>query len=331
MANAPRVPMPATVTEGFNQVANNQRGEAQTGATLNRVGEITDASPGGANYAGPDVPLPAVPAVPWSFSKDWVGDLNASLQQSGRPALPPEIAAALKTVANQERENAANAFQPGLGTQFRQNNESYARALPVLDRLYRMGGEPVGTTGRFTDVPREQDVARQLTGNLQSPEYLSDILNHPDFPAANRLNAVGQLVSTLGNQGSAANFRPEKFATDYTGTGGARPSVEALSTGPSGAPLATTNVLDNAAQVAQNYSTPTSRFGLIKSLGSAAAVAKLMELSSRAIEHLAPWKPAQYLGVPQLGRWYSSLLESDALKRAMANQPQNWLRRSGGG
>ena len=318
------VPLRNTVQTGFDQVANNARSEQATDATLDKVGEIIRNSPGGSRYAGPDVPLPSEPITPWSFTKDWVGELNQGLQSSGKPPIPDDIAAALKAAANQDRENAANAVQPGLGDTFRQNNEAYARLQPTLDKLYRMGGEPLGVSGQFKDVPREQDIARQFTGNIQSPEYLADTLLNPNFPTSQRLNAVGQYVSTLGNQGGADNFRPEKFVTDYRGTTGARPTIEALSVGPNGAPLATTNVLDNAADVARNYSTPTSRFGLSKSLGATLGVAKLMELTGRGLEHIIPWKPGQYAGTLQMGRAYANMLESEAMKRAMANQPQNW-------
>jgi hypothetical protein len=339
MATAPRVPMSQTVQTAYDLTGNNLRGVPETAATRERVGDIVAASPGGSNYAGPEVPLPARPAVPWTNAKDFVSNLTASLAQSGRPALPPDIAAALKTVANQERENAANAWQPGLGDAFRTANENYARAQPTLQQFGKIGGTPIGnappagappgTMQPFENVPPEHVAAQALTGNLQSPDYLSSILMHPDFPEAQRLNAVGQLVSTLGNQGDASNFRPEKFVTDWRGAGGtknkgAQPAVEALSATSSGQPLAGTDVLNNAANIAENFSTPTSRFGLIKSLGAAATVAKLMELGGKGIEYATHFKPAQYVGVPLFARTLSAGLESDPMRRALAGQPQNW-------
>ena len=312
------VPVASTISAGANAVSGNQRGIPETTATWDRLGDLQNAAPGGADYNRAPVPLPAMPTVPWSNLKDWVGGLNASLQSSGRPALPDDIATALKAAANLSRAQAAEAVQPGAGAQFLANNESYARSLVDQDQLSRFAGEPLGSSGQFTNVPGEQSVAGQVTNNLQSPGALA-ILSHPAFPADARLNVAGQVTSTLGNA-SQGGFRPERFADQY---GAARPGLEALTGGPTGqtAPL---DVLDQAATIGQNFSTPPSRYGLIKSLGGAGTVATATGLTSRAIEHAAPWKPAQYLGVPQMGRWYASMLENPALKRAMAGQPQDW-------
>jgi hypothetical protein len=302
----------------MNEVSNNQRGQAETAATLDRVNELRADAPGGSNYRRQSVPLPAIPSVPWSNLKDWVGNLTASLQSSGRPALPNDIAAALKAAANQERERAADAASPGAGAQFRQNNESYARALQHLDQLLPLSGEPLGASGRFADTPPEQRVAYAMTGKMQSPSDL-EIFSHPAFPAEARLNAAGQHVSTLGNS-SQGGFRPEKFVDEYRA---AHPGLEELAH-VKGQPLAALNVLDNASRLGENFSTPTSRFGLIKSLGAAAAVAKAMELTGKGIEYASGVPALKWIGTPALGRLYSEGLESEPVARAMAGQPQNW-------
>ena len=331
------VPLPETVNTGVKAVANQARGEAETAAANAKIGEITNVSPGIGTQTSrfpPDTPLPALPSMPWTRTQDWVANIRKSLNQND-PVLPGDIADSLKKIANTERERAAEAAAPGVGgQQFRTANESYARSLLDQEQLARFAGEPLGTSGapntKFTGTPGEETASNLVTNNLQSPTgpELSAVA-HPDFPNHLRLNALGQVVSTLGNTGGPGNvsggFRPERFVNDWKG---AQPGVEALATagiapGVGSAPAAL-NTLDQMADVASNYSTPTSRYGVIKSFGTAAAVAEMMRATARLYEHVIPWKASQYAMVPQMGRYYASLMESDAFRRALAKQPQNW-------
>ena len=331
------VPLPETVNTGVKAVANQARGEAETAATNAKIGEITDVTPGIGTQTSrfpPDTPLPALPSMPWTRTQDWVANIRKSLNQND-PVLPGDIADSLKKIANSERERAAEAAAPGVGgQQFRTANESYARSLLDQEQLARFAGEPLGTSGapntKFTGTPGEETASNLVTNNLQSPTgpELSAVA-HPDFPNHLRLNALGQVVSTLGNTGGPGNvsggFRPERFVNDWKG---AQPGVEALATagiepGVGSAPAAL-DTLDQMADVASNYSTPTSRYGVIKSFGTAAAVAEMMRATARLYEHVIPWKASQYAMVPQMGRYYASLMESDAFRRALAKQPQNW-------
>jgi len=327
------VPLPDTVTAGINAVANQARGEGPTAATNAKIGEITDVTPGiGHNSSrfGPNPVLPALPSMPWTRTQDWVADLRRSLNQN-TPVLPGDIADTLKKIANAERERAAEAAAPGVGgALFRNVNESYAKSMLDQAQLERFAGEPLGTSGapgtKFTGTPGEATAAGRVTNNLQSPNSPEiSAITHPDFPQHARLNAAGQIVSTFGDTGGPGNvsggFRPERFVNDYRGS---QPGVEALTlSGGQGAPAAL-NTLDQMADVASNYSTPTSRYGVVKSFGTAAAVAKMMEMTARLYENIIPWKASEFLAVPQLGRWYANMLESDAFRRALAKQPQNW-------
>ena len=327
------VPLPDTVNTGIKAVADQARGEGPTAATNAKIGEITNVTPGlgqNAGRFGPNPALPALPSMPWTRTQDWVADIRKSLNQN-TPVLPGDIADALKKTANLERERAAETAAPGVGgALFRRANTSYAQSLLDQAQLERFAGEPLGTSGapgtRFTGVPGEETAANLVTNNLQSPTGPEiSAITHPDFPQANRLNAAGQIVSRLGNTGGPSNvsagFRPERFVNDYNA---AQPGLEALTTsGNQGMPAAL-NTLDQMRDVASNYSTPTSRYGVVKSFGTAAAVAKAMELTSRLYENIIPWKASQYLMVPQMGRWYANALESDAFRRALARQPQNW-------
>ena len=316
------VPVPNTISIGMNLVANNARSPDVTSATLSRVGDLQNDAPGGANYNRAPVPLPAVPTVPWSNVKDWVGGLNTTLNSSGRAALPPDIANVLKIVANQERERAADAVSPGAGAQFRQNNEAYARSLEDRAALETYAGEPLGQSGRFVNVPGEARAAGQMTGNMQSPSNLSPLV-HPAFPQDARLNAAGQFVSSLGGApaGSAGGaFRPERFASDLNA---ARPGLNVLT---QGANPAAGDVLSNAATIGGSTVAPTTGTvgGLLGHIGTGLGVAKGLDVASRVFENVIPWKPAQYVGIPQLARAMASGLESDAMKRAMAGQYQDW-------
>ena len=322
------VPVTNTVNTGINAVAGNQRGDTATDATNARVNELINASPGGANYQRADVPLPAQPSVTWSHLTDWVGQLNDSLGKSGMKPLPDDIAVALKDAANADREAAANAQSPGAGAMFRENNLVYAKAQAALDQLRKMGGDELGTSGEFKNVPTQQQADAYLKGRMQSPDSLDQTLLHPAFPANARLNVAAQIISTLGDTGSsgtASGFRPEAFANQYGGgKAGVRPTLDALLTGQSGQPAAATNLLDNLKTVAEHFSTPTSRFGLIKSLGSAEVVRKGLEGAGKVVEHLLPWGGAKYAAIPQIGRGMSAMLESDAVRRSMGGQPQEW-------
>ena len=322
------VPVTNTVMTGVNAIKGNQRSDSATEATGQRVGELINSSPGGVNYQRADVPLPAQPSVTWSHLTDWVGELNDSLGKSGMKALPDDIAAALKDAANADREAAANAQSPGAGAMFRENNVVYAKAQAALDQLRQMAGTELGSSGEFKDVPTQQAAAAYLKSRMQSPDSLDQTLLHPAFPANARLNAAAQIIATLGDTGTggtASGFRPEAFANQYGGgKAGQRPTIDALLTGQSGQPAGATNLLDNLRTVAEHFSTPTSRFGLIKSLGSAELVRKIMEFGGSAVEHVLPWKAANYLGAPQIGRAMSAMLESEAVRRSMGGQPQDY-------
>ena len=322
------VPVTNTVMTGVNAIKGNQRSDSATEATGQRVGELINSSPGGVNYQRADVPLPAQPSVTWSHLTDWVGELNDSLGKSGMKALPDDIANALKDAANADREAAANAQSPGAGAMFRENNVVYAKAQAALDQLRQMAGTELGSSGEFRDVPTQQAAAAYLKSRMQSPDSLDQTLLHPAFPANARLNAAAQIIATLGDtgtSGTASGFRPEAFANQYGGgKAGQRPTIDALLTGQSGQPAGATSLLDNLRTVAEHFSTPTSRFGLIKSLGSAELVRKILELGGKTVEHVLPWKAANYLGAPQIGRGMSAMLESEAVRRAMGGQPQDW-------
>ena len=311
------------------------RSDRTRAAGQDRLSEITGSSPGGPNYdegpggfPRPDVPLPAQPSLTWDHISEMVTEFNDSLAKSGRPALPPDVAAAFKDAANQAREDAANAQSPGAGAQFRQNNEVYAKAQAALDQLRQMAGTELGSSGQFKDVPTQQAAAAYLKSRMQSPDSLDQTLLHPAFPADARLNAAAQIIATLGDTGTggtASGFRPEAFANQYGGgKAGQRPTIDALLSGQSGQPAAATQLLDSLRAIAEHFSTPTSRFGLMKSLGSAELVRKVMEGIGKGVEHYIAWKPAQYLFGPQIGRGLTSALSSEDVTRAMGGQPAIW-------
>ena len=313
------------------------RSDTTRAAGQSRLDEIANSSPGGPNYGPggsgymrPDVPLPSQPSLTWNHISDMVSELNDSLGKSGRPALPHDVADALKDAANQARQDAANAQSPGAGAQFRLNNVVYARAQAALEQLRQMAGQELGSSGVFKDVPTQQAAASYLKSRMQSPDSLNQTLLHPAFPQDARLNAAAQIIATLGEPqggGTSGGFRPEAFVNQYGDSGkGQRPTLDALLVGGSGnaQPAAATGLLDSLRTIAEHFSTPTSRFGLIKSLGSAELVRKGLEGAGKVVEHLLPWKAASYLGVPQIGRGMSSMLNSDAVTRAMGGQPQVW-------
>jgi hypothetical protein len=257
-----------------------------------------------------------------------VTEFNDTLAKSGRPALAPDVAAAFKAAANQSRQDALDAQSPGAGAQFRENNVVYARAQAALEQLRQMAGEELGSSGRFKDVPTQQQADAYLKARMQSPDSLDQTLLHPAYPQDNRLNAAAQIIATLGDPttgGTSGGFRPEAFANQYgSGARGQRPTIDALLTGGQGGgqPAAATSLLDNLRTVAENYGPATSRFGLIKSLGSAEVVRKVLEGVSRGVEHIMG--PNKVPVVAQIGRGMSAMLNSDAVRRGQGGQPQNW-------
>jgi hypothetical protein len=295
-----------------------KRGDVETEATRRALSELT----------GPD--------MSWSGLSDVVSRLNESFAKSGRQPLPADIAAAFKDAANAEKEATATAIDPGNpnanpsrpsgGAQFRQNNETYARAQEALDRLQKIGGDPLGQTGRFTDVPDERTVYSQLQSRLQSPSNFNLDYTHPAFPAQTRANIVGQLISRLGeneSKGPVSGFRPETFGKfGYGGAADTRPGIAELLGNPSGAPPQALNVLDQAARAAQNVSTQPQRFGLIKGLNTSAMVQRGIEKVAQLARVLSPTGATPITAL--VGRSLSNALESAPVKRAMANQPLDW-------
>jgi hypothetical protein len=295
-----------------------KRGDVETEATRRALSELT----------GPD--------MSWSGLSDVVSRLNESFQKSGRQPLPADIAAAFKDAANAEKETTATGIDPGNpnavpprlsgGAQFRQNTETYARAQEALDKLQNIGGEPLGQTGRFTDVPDERTVYSQLQSRLQSPSNFALDYTHPAFPAQTRANIAGQLISRLGeneSKGPVSGFRPETFSKfGYGGAADTRPGIAELLGSTAGAPTAPLNVLDQAARAAQNTTTQPQRFGLIKGLNTAAMVQRGIEKVAQLARLISPAGSTAITSV--VGRGLANTLESEPVKRAMANQPLDW-------
>jgi hypothetical protein len=315
------VPLRGTYDETRAQTRGNRFDTGLTNEIRGIGDEIASQSPGGPAYErNPNVPLPAEPSLPWSNISNMVTRWNEAF---GSGNIPDHVLSALKTVANLERERAADAMSPGAGAQFRQNNIAYAQAIERLNALLPIGGRERGVTNQFENVPKEQTAAGEVTRNMQSPSYFEHTLLDPRFPAADRLNIAGQIVSGLGNYGSPPDLRPEYFPGQYSGKTGVRPGLEALTTQPSGAPHPAMRILDAADQISRQYMPPTSRFGLTKNLGTAAVVGKLVEKTGDLAAYLSQIPAAKVLGVP-LARLYTQGLESEALRRAMARQPQDW-------
>jgi hypothetical protein len=322
-----RVPLTDTVMTALQAVAGGKRGTPETEAARAVANDIIEQSPGGSRYEGPDVPLPAQPNMTWSAITDLVGHLTDTLAQSGKTALPGDIADNIKKAANAEREAAANAQSPNAGATFRANNEIYARAQEALDKLRKFAGEEIGRDGRFANVPKEQAAAQILKSSLQSPESYGQTLTHPMYPQDARLHAAAQIISQLGESttgGTSSGFRPETFANQTAEGGRAtqRPGLDELMTSRSGQPHTAQALLDALNQVAARFTTPTSRFGLIKSLGTAEAVRKALEYADKFTESLAGMKIP--VVAPATARVMSNVLENEATKNAMANRPQDY-------
>ena len=325
------VPLPNTVNTARSEVANERRGDVETAATHDIANQILNVSPGlGPNtsrFGANQPPLPALPSMPWSRVDDMLHGIRQALENE--TGLPSDIADTLKTVANQEREAAAEAAAPGYGgAQFRQLNESYAKYIADKEQLAKFAGKNLGGTGGFErgSVPGEETAANLVTSRMQSPsDPVMEALQLPEFAAEARRNVAGQIASGFGNVGKkgtvGGGFRPEQFVNDLAAN---RPGLEALATGPGGQPSAAMGTLENAAKIAQNFSPKTSRTGLQQTLGASGVVAKALEGHARALEWLSGWKGSGYVGVPLLARAYATALESDPLKRAMMQQPQNW-------
>lgn len=287
------------------------------GAVSSVASELASMAPGGANYSAARGPVPPLPQptmeVPWSAVKDFRSGLKYQLG-TGDLRVPDNLIADVKDATTAAMQRAAQGA--GVGNQFDVASRNYAEMRPTLKTLQGVGGTPLGTTGDFQGAKPEGTAFTSVLGrNLQNPSAIEPFVNN--MPSDYWRRAAGQFVSTLGNS-KQGDFRPEHFYDQWKGI--SAPVQTQLVQSASGRPLDALHQLNNAATVAQNFSTPTSRHGLMSSLGAGAA-------TGAVLGH------AGMLGSTLLGGVGGALapaaaaygiargLEAPTMKRAMASQP----------
>lgn len=314
----------APVVAGTNTMLQGNRTTPQFAQPVREsVAGLGSMAPGGPEYDPSRGPVPPLPQptmdVPFSAVKDYRTGLNYGLNTgTGDIRVPGNLTANVRDLTTTAMRNAA--AQAGRLPEFETASAVTQQVNPIREALTRVGGKPIGDTGQFEDVPGESSAYNRAIGsNLQSPSTMEPILSN--MPFENRRVAAGQYISRLGTT-KQGDFRPEDFYHQWqqaTGEG----ARDLLTQGPSGGPSAELRNLHNAATVAQNFSTPTSRHGLMSSLGAARAVDLLLHGAGAAGGAMLGGIPGAVIGAavpPSLVYGASRGLESPAMKTAMAGR-----------
>ena len=296
------------------------------------LGEATDFAPGGPMYdertRGPTPPLPqSTLNVPWSVAKDVGTQLKNRVRAAAQQGLsiPDTMVAALKDSVNAAMARATQSA--GLRGIYDKARTSYAEMKPILDRLYSVGGKPVGDTGSFEKTMGSGEAARNvLYANRQNSDALAPFADSSTFPNADWRRATGQWIGTMGNA-DQGTFRPEHFYRDWTGSkpgeGLSDKVQQQVTQGPGGQPLGVADTLSRLANVAKNVVTPISRHGLMSGLGAAAAVEAVMR-AAEGMGHAIMPPGFGFLGgaaaPTALGYGLAKGVESEPYKRGATGQ-----------
>jgi hypothetical protein len=231
--------------------------------------------------------------VPWSVAKDARTQTRQDLG-TGPIQVPQNWDVQIKGQLTDAMRLAS--MRAGQGHLFDEANTRYAQLQPVLDRLYDIGGRPVGG-GAFRDSMNEAQAARELTKGFQSPSEMENLADSRYFPSENFRRAAGQHISTMGET-KQESFRPEKFYEDVNKKV-SPDSLSMLTQGPTGGPSVGAGRLLDASTVASNYSTPIARHNLIQSAGTALAVNHVLN-SLGKFGYPAAWLVARGMESPQM-------------------------------
>jgi hypothetical protein len=250
------------------------------------------------------------------------GRLRAAAQ-SGL-SVPDNIVSALKAATIDTMRNATQSA--GLRDAFDTARTSYAQMKPILQRLYNIGGRPIGNTGSFENPMASGDAGAWLQSQRQNPEVLAPLADSGTFPNDAWRRATGQWVGTLGNA-DQGTFRPEHFFRQWTGSkpgeGISDEVQQQITQGPGGRPLGIADTLSRIANVAKNVVTPISRHGLMSGLGAAAVVEAIMR-AAEGMGHAVMPQGLGFLGgfaaPTALGYGLARGVESEPYKRGATGQ-----------
>jgi hypothetical protein len=168
----------------------------------------------------------------------------------------------------------------------------------------------------------EDDAANLIKGSHQAPSQLDLFTQNQDFPQDQWASVAGQHVSTLGDRpGQPAT--PTSFAKAWDSVTDA--TKARLTSDPNAGPLQARQILDDAATIGRNISTPGSR-NIPKTAASGLAVEGLTAGLTEAATHAVTgghWGAGGAVGVglpPTIAYLLARRLESPEFKAAMAGQ-----------
>ena len=284
--------------------------------------KATEFAPGGPAYdERTRGPAPALPQptqyVPWTVAKDARTGLAQKLRAAEMAGLgvPDNMVAALKKSLTDGMRVATQ--RAGLRNAFDKARAKYAEMSPILDRLYAIGGKPLGDTGGFEKTPPAGDVANWFFNQNQNSANLEPLANSATFPEKAWGRAAGQLVGRMGNA-DQGTFRPEFFYKAWKNL--SDPVRLQLTQGAQGATGQVAATLGHIANVARNVVTPVSRHGLMAGLGTAAAVEAAMHGAESLGSHVLPWGTS-WVAPTMLGWGLSKGFESQSYARGAAGRP----------